>query len=271
MPLNSLGQPIGDPVSEWRPPHLPARVVLNGRYCVLEPLDAARHTRDLWAAYATADDLRHWTYLINGPFTSLGEYESWVSRAVLTTDPLFYAVIQAGRAVGVAAYLRIAPEAGSIEVGHINFSPLLQRTPAATEAMFLMMRQAFELGYRRYEWKCDSLNAPSRAAAQRLGLSYRGHLPSGARLQGAQPRLRVVRGDRHRVAGARSRVRTLALSGQLRFRRPPEGATLRADGGRPGQSRLEKLLRIQPRSHEEVDSKTEPSCFRVFVARSFSR
>jgi RimJ/RimL family protein N-acetyltransferase len=174
MPLNSLGQPIGDPVSGWRPPHSPARVVLKGRYCVLEPLDAARHTRDLWDAYATAEDLRHWTYLINGPFDSLGEYESWVSRAVLTTDPLFYAVIQAGRAVGVAAYLRIAPEAGSIEVGHINFSPLLQRTPAATEAMFLMMRQAFELGYRRYEWKCDSFNAPSRAAAQRLGLSYEG-------------------------------------------------------------------------------------------------
>ena len=172
--FNQFGQPIGDPVSGWRPPHSPARVVLKGRYCVLEPLDAARHTRDLWDAYATAEDLRHWTYLINGPFDSLGEYESWVSRAVLTTDPLFYAVIQAGRAVGVAAYLRIAPEAGSIEVGHINFSPLLQRTPAATEAMFLMMRQAFELGYRRYEWKCDSFNAPSRAAAQRLGLSYEG-------------------------------------------------------------------------------------------------
>ena len=173
-PLNEFGQPIGDPVSGWRPPHPPARVVLRGRYCVLEPLDAGRHTRDLWAAYATAPDLRHWTYLINGPFASLGEYESWVSRAVSTNDPLFYAVVQAGRAVGVAAYLRITPEAGSIEVGHINFSPLLQRTPASTEAMFLMMRQAFELGYRRYEWKCDSLNAPSRAAAQRLGLSYEG-------------------------------------------------------------------------------------------------
>jgi RimJ/RimL family protein N-acetyltransferase len=172
--LNQFGQPIGDPVPGWRPPHSPARVVLKGRYCVLEPLDAARHTRDLWAAYATAADLRNWTYLVNGPFASLGEYESWVSRAVLTTDPLFYAVVQSGRAAGVAAYLRIAPEAGSIEVGHINFSPLLQRTPAATEAMFLMMRQGFELGYRRYEWKCDSLNAPSRAAAQRLGLSYEG-------------------------------------------------------------------------------------------------
>ena len=78
------------------------------------------------------------------------------------------------RAIGVAAYLRIAPEAGSIEVGHINFSPLLQRTPAATDAMYLMMRQAFELGYRRYEWKCDALNGPSRAAAERLGLTFEG-------------------------------------------------------------------------------------------------
>jgi RimJ/RimL family protein N-acetyltransferase len=97
-----------------------------------------------------------------------------VQRAASTADPLFYTVGCDGKAVGVAAYLRIAPEAGSIEVGHINFSPLLQRTPAATEAMFLMMRHAFELGYRRYEWKCDSLNAPSRRAAQRLGLSYEG-------------------------------------------------------------------------------------------------
>ena len=111
---------------------------------------------------------------MHGPYESIDDYESWVARAASTADPLFYAVLRDGRAVGVAAYLRIAPETGSIEVGHINFSPLLQRSPAATEAMYLMMRQAFELGYRRYEWKCDSLNAPSRAAAQRLGLSYEG-------------------------------------------------------------------------------------------------
>ena len=174
MPLNSLGQPIGDPVPHWRAPHAPARVVLRGRYCTLEPLDAARHTRDLWTANGTASDARFWTYLMHGPYESIDDYESWVNHAASTADPLFFAVLRDGRAVGVAAYLRMAPEAGSIEVGHINFSPQLQRSPAATEAMYLMMRQAFELGYRRYEWKCDALNAPSRAAAQRLGLSYEG-------------------------------------------------------------------------------------------------
>lgn len=91
-------------------------------------------------------------------------------------DPLFFAIVDStsGEAIGVASYLRISPSSGSIEVGHLNFSPKLQRTPAATEAMFLMMRHAFELGYRRYEWKCDSLNDPSRQAALRLGLSFEG-------------------------------------------------------------------------------------------------
>ncbi len=94
--------------------------------------------------------------------------------------------------MGVASYLRIEPAAGSIEVGHINFSPLAQRTRAATEAMFLMMREAFALGYRRYEWKCDALNAPSRAAAERFGFTFEGTLPSGHHLQGPQPRHGVV-------------------------------------------------------------------------------
>lgn len=91
-------------------------------------------------------------------------------------DPFFYAIVEkaAGKAVGVASHLRIDPRNGSIEVGHIAYSPLLQRTPAATEAMYLLMERAFELGYRRYEWKCNALNAPSRVAAQRLGLSYEG-------------------------------------------------------------------------------------------------
>ena len=171
---NDLGQPVGDPVVGWRHPPAPDRVVLTGRYCTLEPLDAATHAQALWTANARDTEHRNWTYLFHGPYDSSDAYGEWVQRAASTSDPLFYAVVCDGKAVGVAAYLRIAPEAGSIEVGHINFSPLLQRTPAATEAMFLMMRHAFELGYRRYEWKCDSLNAPSRRAAERLGLSYEG-------------------------------------------------------------------------------------------------
>ena len=99
-----------------------------------------------------------------------------MQRVCLGDDPLFHAIIDSatGKAIGVASYLRIDPASGSIEVGHINYSPLLQRTPAATEAMYLMMQRVFELGYRRYEWKCDALNARSRAAAQRYGFSFEG-------------------------------------------------------------------------------------------------
>ncbi|MEW6321691.1 MAG: GNAT family protein [Acidobacteriota bacterium] len=172
--LNALGQPIGDDVPGWSPPPRPAREPMAGRYCRLEPLDPARHAGDLWEANADDVEGRNWTYLLHGPYASPADYDAWVRRAAAGADPLFFAVVVAGRAAGVAAYLRIAPEAGSMEVGHINFSPRLQRTPAATEAMYLMMRHAFELGYRRYEWKCDALNAPSRAAARRLGLSYEG-------------------------------------------------------------------------------------------------
>jgi RimJ/RimL family protein N-acetyltransferase len=172
--VNHLGQPIGESIGAWTAPAHPARIVLTGRYCRLEPLDVDRHAQELWDANATDTEHRNWTYLAHGPYASLGDYADWVRAASATLDPLFFAVLVAERAVGVASYLRIAPEAGSIEVGHINFSPLLQRTPAATEAMFLMMKHAFELGYRRYEWKCDALNLPSRAAAVRLGLSHEG-------------------------------------------------------------------------------------------------
>lgn len=117
-----------------------------------------------------------WTYLPYGPFPTLESYRDWVAQVSASSDPLFFAIINTAQeqAVGIAAYLRIAPASGSLEVGHLAFSPLLQRTPAATEAIYLLMEHAFALGYRRFEWKCDALNAPSRAAAQRLGLSFEG-------------------------------------------------------------------------------------------------
>ena len=174
MPTNELGQPIGHPVPDWTPPPRPPRVALAGRYCSVVPLDPEAHGHQLWEAVAADRDGRNWTYLFNDKPASFEAYREWLARAAAPDDPRFHAIVVSGAAVGVAAYLRIAPDAGSIEVGHINFSPLLQRTPAATEAMYLMMRQAFTLGYRRYEWKCDALNAPSRAAALRLGLSYEG-------------------------------------------------------------------------------------------------
>jgi RimJ/RimL family protein N-acetyltransferase len=170
--LNHLGQPIGESVGDWKVPPVPPRDAMQGRYCRLEPLEA-RHARELWDANAHDRDHHNWTYLPYGPYRTFEDYAAWVEEARAKPDPLFFAVLT-NTAAGVASYLRIAPDAGSIEVGHINFSPLLQRTPAATEAMYLMMKHAFELGYRRYEWKCDALNAPSRRAAERLGLTYEG-------------------------------------------------------------------------------------------------
>ena len=121
-------------------------------------------------------DGSNWAYLPYGPFATLEAYETWLSEAALTPDPNFFAIIKRAdkKAVGLASYLRINPQDGSIEVGHINYSPLLQKTREGTEAMYLMMKWAFESGYRRYEWKCNALNTKSRYAAQRLGLSYEG-------------------------------------------------------------------------------------------------
>jgi len=149
---------------------------MEGRYCRLEPLDPDRHAAALFAANAADADGRTWTYLPYGPFRELAEYYDWMKSYCLGDDPLFFAIIDRadGQPAGVASYLRISPASGSIEVGHIHYSPRLQRRPAATEAMYLLMKRAFELGYRRYEWKCDALNAPSRSAAMRLGLSFEG-------------------------------------------------------------------------------------------------
>lgn len=148
-----------------------------GRYCRLEALEADRHAADLHEANGDDAAGRNWTYLSSEPMPDAQAYRAWVARMTAGDDPLFHAIVDeaTGRAVGVASYLRIDPANGVIEVGHINFSPRLQRRTAATEAMFLMMRRAFdELGYRRYEWKCDSRNAPSRAAAARLGFTFEG-------------------------------------------------------------------------------------------------
>jgi RimJ/RimL family protein N-acetyltransferase len=169
-------QPLGELVADWKPPPPPAREVMLGRFCRLEPLEVEKHARQLFDANALDTTSANWTYLPYGPFTEFEDYVAWLEKQCLGPDPLFFAIVEvaSGEAMGVASYLRITPDCGSIEVGHLNFTPRLQRTPAATEAMFLMMRHAFEIGYRRYEWKCDSLNEPSRKAALRLGLSFEG-------------------------------------------------------------------------------------------------
>ena len=174
--VNAAGQMLGSRVDGWRLPAGPPLEAMDGRTCRLEPLDLARHGASLHNANLLDTEHRNWTYLPYGPFAGLDDYSDWLRSVAGKDDPQFHAILErtTGDAVGVASYLRIDPAAGSIEVGHINYSPRLQRTIAATEAMYLMMRRAFQLGYRRYEWKCNALNAPSRAAAQRLGLSYEG-------------------------------------------------------------------------------------------------
>ena len=169
-------QPIGFSIGDWTPPVRPPGEPMIGHYCRLERLDADRDGQSLFDAYALDSEGRNWTYLPQGPFENYAEFYIWLSDMAKLDDPFFFAIIdgESQTSVGIASYLRITPPAGSIEVGYIHYSPLLQRTPAATEAMYLMMEQAFALGYRRYEWKCDALNAPSRMAAQRLGLSYEG-------------------------------------------------------------------------------------------------
>jgi RimJ/RimL family protein N-acetyltransferase len=150
---------------------------MEGRATRVEPLDPARHGGDLWAAFAEDSSGHGWAYFSYGPFADARALSAWLDQIAPRDDPLFHAVIdrKTGRAVGMASFLRIDPAHGVIEVGHLHFSPLMQRTLVASEAMYLMMARAFdELGYRHYEWKCNSLNAPSRAAALRLGFRYEG-------------------------------------------------------------------------------------------------
>ena len=173
---NQFGQPVGAPLPDWTPRSLPPTTAMYGRYCRVEPIRPA-HAEQLFDANGDDKDGRNFTYLFVDPPAGIDEYRAWVEKMSVSKDPMMHAIINldSGEAVGVGSFMRIDPNFGVIEIGNINFSPRLQRTRAATEAMFLMMRRAFdELGYRRYEWKCDSLNAPSRAAAARYGFTFEG-------------------------------------------------------------------------------------------------
>jgi RimJ/RimL family protein N-acetyltransferase len=166
---NPIGMPVAD--RELVPP---PEVDIVGRLVRLEPLDAGVHTEGLFAAYEGHDHL--WTYMPHGPFESPQELRTWIESKQHRPDPMFFAIIdqRTHHPVGIASYLRIDPGARSIEVGWITYSPTLQHSAGATEAMYLMMRQAFDLGYRRYEWKCNVLNEASIRAARRLGMTYEG-------------------------------------------------------------------------------------------------
>jgi len=150
---------------------------MAGRYCRVEPVDVERHAAGLFEAYSAAPDGRDWTYLFAERPADSAAFGTYLQAAAASDDPLHFTIVDlaTGSAVGTAALMRVEPVHGVIEVGSITYSPRLKQTRAGTEAMYLMMRRAFdELGYRRYEWKCDSLNGASRAAALRFGFQYEG-------------------------------------------------------------------------------------------------
>ncbi len=174
---------LGREVAGFRPPVRPDGLNLHGTSVRIEPLLADVHASDLFDAYAGQDQV--WDYLPYGPYADFDTFSAWLRTLESGSDPVFFAFCTPeGRTVGMGSYLRIAPDAGSIEVGHLNFSPRMQGTRAATEAMALMMGWAFDAGYRRYEWKCNALNLASRRAAARLGLSYEGVFRQAAVIKG---------------------------------------------------------------------------------------
>jgi RimJ/RimL family protein N-acetyltransferase len=169
---------LGAPLPGWSGATSPAGTELAGRFVTLESLDAQRHGAALFAALHDARDARVWDYLPRGPFAGQGPvWDEWIVACAGSADPLFYALTDpaTGVAHGMGSYLRIEPDHGVIEIGHLAFGPQIQRTPATTEAIYLLARHAFdELGNRRLEWKCNALNARSRAAALRFGFAFEG-------------------------------------------------------------------------------------------------
>lgn len=175
--FNQFHQPIGMSLSDWRGAPFPEAQQITGRYCQLERINAARHAKGLYEAYCEASDFRDWTYLPVGPFETFDAFFVYLKKIEEQTDPMHFAVIDLAsmKPMGTVALMRIDPSNGVIEVGHISYSPLMKRTRASTEVMSLVLKYVFEnLGYRRFEWKCDALNAPSREAAERFGFSFEG-------------------------------------------------------------------------------------------------
>lgn len=172
MPVNEFGQPIGAPV-DFRPARRPEPVRLAGRTCHLEPL-ATEHAAGLLADLRAGAGDEQWTYMPFGPFDDAEEFSRALATNIENPDILPFAIVSGDRVVGTASYLRSAPEQGTIEVGWIMYGVGARRATPATEAMFLLAGHAFDLGFRRYEWKCDALNEPSRRAAVRLGFTFEG-------------------------------------------------------------------------------------------------
>lgn len=184
--LNQFNQPVGTALPDWQPRPYPERIVLEGSGCRLEPL-AVRHAAALFAAHQLAPDTRSWTWLLREPDGSVEDFRQWIASIECSQDPIHFAVIdkKSNQPVGSLSLMRIDAANGAMEVGHVHFSVLLSRTPMSTEAQWLLMRYAFDtLGYRRYEWKCNSLNEPSRQAALRLGFQFEGRFRQALVIKG---------------------------------------------------------------------------------------
>jgi RimJ/RimL family protein N-acetyltransferase len=164
-------------LSNWTARPRPQRRVHEGRYVRLEPLDVARHGGQLFEASNTIDAERLWQYAADGPYRDRASFEPWLQKAAASEDPLMFAIIDraTGRVEGRQTFLRIVPEHGVIEIGYILYGPKIARTRVATEAFYLFAAHAFDdLGYRRFEWKCDNANEPSKIAALRFGFTFEG-------------------------------------------------------------------------------------------------
>lgn len=175
---SETGLPIGPRLADPSPARRPQRVVLDGHWCRLEPIDPVRHGDDLFVASTPPDAARRFRYLFDPVVRTRAELDDWMAKAVVSEDPLVFAVIdkRTGRCEGRQTLMRITPEYRSIETGNIYWGPAISRSQVATEANFLFAQYVFDtLGYRRFEWKCDALNAPSRRAALRFGFTYEGH------------------------------------------------------------------------------------------------
>lgn len=175
--VNEFNQMVGDIIENWSPRAYPSKNKMIGKYCVLERLDIAKHAAALFDALCVNNNSESWTYLPYGPFHHKDEFNTWIKKTIEISGDILYAIldIKTNTPIGISGFLRIFPDHGSIEVGHLHFSKALKQTPLATEAIYLMMSFIFdELSYRRLEWKCHSMNEPSKNAARRFGFQFEG-------------------------------------------------------------------------------------------------
>lgn len=177
MRTNEFGQAIGDALPDFTPGRLPAIERIEGRYTVIERLSKEKHGADLYQVYGPDSPAAMWTFLFKGPARNEEEWDHLLDDLMTAQGRFYYAIVDkdSGKALGTFSLMRIDQANRVIEVGAVTYSPALQKTRMATEAQYLLARYVFEdLGYRRYEWKCDALNQASRKAAERLGFTYEG-------------------------------------------------------------------------------------------------